>query len=183
MRWWIASSIVTVWLAVVALAQSPWLQWENAPGAEAVQLKGWPEGSTIPRDRTSRYVLMFVHPQCPCTRTSLRLLEQAADLHKAVQWRVVAWRPRKSDWRPETTLPVFMDEGGAETKRFGVTTSGHVLSLDSGAGVVLFSGGLTNVRGSSEAGMGFELLQASLRAEPPTRASSLTFGCSLVTPE
>jgi hypothetical protein len=178
MRWWIACGIVSIWLALFTVAEAPWLRWQTKAGSAPVRLETWPAESAIPRESPGLLVTLFVHPKCPCTTTSLRLLEQAVEEHEDVRWLVVAWRPQGSDWKPETTLPVFIDEGGAETKRFGVTTSGHVIAFDA-RGSVVFSGGLTDLRGASEAGEGVPLLEASLQRGAFVEPRTPVFGCRL----
>ena len=182
MRLRIASGIVIAFLAVLGVAQTPWLDWESTPGVEGETLVEWPVASAMERPVESPLVLMFVHPKCACTKTRLRIFQQAALRRPEASWRIVAWRPKGSDWKPDTTLPIFWDEDGIETKRFGVTTSGHVFSFDA-SGAVQFSGGLTDLRGGSEEGEGARLLDASVHKgnRPKHARRKPVFGCSLVT--
>jgi hypothetical protein len=175
---WIVVGIILAWLTVLGAAQVPWLRWESKPGADGPSLAAWPGDSDIPRPAGAPLTAMFVHPKCPCTVASLRMLEQLANSRKDLRFVVVAWRPKGSGWRPETTLSIFLDEGGVETRRFGVTTSGHVMAFG-GDGAVLFSGGLTDQRAATEAGRGVDLLKAALSGIGEAHKTIPVFGCSL----
>ena len=166
MRWWIAPAIIFGGLAILAIGETRWLSWESTAGEENTTVVQWPAESAIARSEASRTVLIFIHPYCEHIKMSLNILEQvAANLPESASWLIVASRPPGSDWKPETTLPIYFDEGGVETKRFGVTTPGHLLLFD-GEGSVLYSGGVTDFRSGSEENDGVRLLEASLPHGP-----------------
>ena len=83
---------------------------------------------------------------------------------------------------------VVFDMGGAQARRFGITTSGTCL-LYSASGTLLFSGGLTQSRGHSGPNRGRDLLtfcllqdndSTSIALQHHTRPKShATFGCPL----
>ncbi|MDP9115261.1 MAG: RedB protein, partial [Acidobacteriota bacterium] len=75
-------------------------------------------------------------------------------------------------------VTVSWDDGGAEAKRFGATTSGSVL-LYSSKGELLFAGGVTASRGHVGENFGLSRLQAALQTGHPDDLLSPIFGCGL----
>jgi hypothetical protein len=103
-------------------------------------------------------LVLFAHPECPCTRASLaelaRLLARFEDRLTA---DVVFLRPSDvgaawdgSDlWRTASAMPgvtAVRDDDGVEAVRFRATTSGAAVLYDA-RGRLLFRGGLTSARG------------------------------------
>ena len=115
-------------------------------------------------------VVVFYHPRCSCTTSSVRMLERLTSCCRpSPQITGYAFCPlSESDkWidtpltRKIRSLPrsrVIVDRGGAVCDRTGVSVSGHVLVIDT-LGNVSFSGGITPSRaheGDSAAGAQFE---------------------------
>src|SRR5262249_32971066 len=99
----------------------------------------WPAATSLSRDKSHPTLLMFLHPNCPCSRASVaglsRLLAQAGD---RLAVRVVFVRPEGlQPAAEEQTLAqlaaeipdalVVWDEAGVEAERFGAATSGETL--------------------------------------------------------
>ncbi|MDG3005852.1 hypothetical protein [Paludisphaera mucosa] len=146
------------WGVAVASGFGLLCRYESAPGAAGPPPDAWPAGSGLARDGSRPNVLMFAHPRCPCTLASLIELERLAGGCKgAASIRVLFFRPegagdgwaRSAAWSKAESMPgvaVQLDPGGAEARRFGAATSGHVLVFDAG-GRLAFSGGITRGRG------------------------------------
>jgi hypothetical protein len=133
-------------------------RYQSTGGVVGVAPASWPTVTAIHPAVRSPTLLMFVHPRCSCSRASLAEL---ADLMEKDHGQVSAWvvflKPElsTSDWEQTGLLAqarsipgvrVLLDQGGAEAKRFGVHTSGHVI-LYGNEGQLLFSGGITASRG------------------------------------
>jgi hypothetical protein len=73
---------------------------------------------------------------------------------------------------------VVWDEGGAEARRFGATTSGHAV-LYSPDGRLLFRGGLTGARGHAGDNANLDALAAVLDGAPSPHINVPVFGCPL----
>ncbi len=118
----------------------------------------FPASSRIEHTMGKRTLIMFAHARCPCTRASVgELAKIMARLQNKVQAYILFHVPENKDRQWATTdlvdkaiaipgLQVVHDQGGLETRRFQVKTSGHVLLYD-GMGRLSFSGGITGARG------------------------------------
>ncbi len=133
---------------------------------------------------------MLAHPRCPCTRASIGEL---ARITAQVQGRVSAYvlflKPPASgsDWedtdlrQTAATIPgvtVLSDVDGAEAHRFGAETSGHTLLFDTD-GQLLFSGGITQLRGHAGDNAGESAVLSLVETHTAERAQTFVFGCSL----
>jgi hypothetical protein len=133
---------------------------------------------------------MFLHPQCPCSRASLdeldTLLARAAvrPAVKAVFVRPAGMEPgweREGLWSSAAAIPgveTVADPDGAEARRFGVQTSGHVLVFAPN-GVRLFSGGITSARGHAGDNAGLSQILGRLKDTSLPAATTPVFGCLL----
>lgn len=149
--------IVAVWAVGVALGTIAMVRYEFEPGATPDAPDVWPAESTLDRTQDAFSLFVFAHPQCPCTRATLgELARIVAVCRNQVNVTVVFLDPEtfpnewvESDlWHQAARIPgvrVIRDAQGAETRRFGVTTSGHTLLYD-GSGRLRFSGGITASR-------------------------------------
>lgn len=165
-------------------------RYENTPGPVGEAPVLWPGETAIPFAADRLNVVMLVHPKCACSRASLHELKALVEpgAQKLVA-HVLFLIPENAgpDWRatdlwqyaaalPNTCL--HADAQGTEAKRFGATTSGHVLVFD-GQGRRLFSGGLTNSRGQTGNSTGVALIKNLADQPHPARSATPTFGCPL----
>src|SRR5438552_8947030 len=65
-----------LWL--VAAAAGSWClsKYESAPGRAALTPDQWPVATRIAASHDCPTLLMFAHPQCPCTRASIENLNR-----------------------------------------------------------------------------------------------------------
>jgi hypothetical protein len=180
--------LVTAWLGVAVGGFAVWENYDAAPGdnPRAADSTGGPAG-------TGRWELvMFAHPRCPCTRASLDELGEVLASNPAVRVRVLFVRPagagdgweRGDSWSAAAGLPgaeVACDRDGAEARRVGATTSGHV-ELTDPAGRVVFRGGVTKARGRAGASAGRRAVLAHLRGDQTADREAPVFGCPLFAP-
>ena len=191
------SLLVAAWAAT--MVAGIWFLWSYAsrPGPSGTAGAGWPRESALGLDPLRPTLVMFVHPQCPCSRASLdeldTLLARAAvrPATKAVFVRPAGTEPgweRKGLWASAEAIPgveAVADSEGAEARRFGVQTSGHVL-LFGPDGVRRFSGGITSARGHAGDNQGLSNVLDRLRDGTLPAAATPVFGCLLfagVSPE
>jgi hypothetical protein len=149
----------------------------------------WPEQSLLSRQSGLPTVLLFAHPRCPCTTASLEQLKRIqADSKVPFNCRVIFLVPENAgrDWtssnivRQAQAIPsveVVMDQG-EEIRRFGVSTSGHVL-LYSSDGCLQFNGGITISRGHVGENAGTQSVVQHLKHRSAKLTQSPTFGCPL----
>ena len=78
-------------------------------------------------------------------------------------------------------LRVVLDPGGAEARRFGVATSGHLLLFDTRGGLI-FSGGITPGRGQHGDSASRAALLGRILGAGGCGPENPVFGCPLATP-
>ncbi|MEW6279542.1 MAG: RedB protein, partial [Candidatus Eremiobacterota bacterium] len=165
--------------------------YDQQPGRLAGAPGRWPENSRIRPHPTRPTVLMFLHPKCPCSRSSLaelhKLVSACPDAMKVV---VVLSEPggpgadavaaRLVDsLRAIPQVEVLVDESLVETVRFGTWTSGQVL-IYRADGRLVFNGGITESRGQEGDNRGERSAREQLlRDGEPEPVRVPVFGCKL----
>ena len=165
------------------------LLWRYAltPGMEALSTPQWPADSTLRLRADAPTLVVFLHPQCPCSRATVRelaeILQAGCNVHHA---QVVVYKPSRTDSSWEHTdlweaaaqisgVSLSVDWDGCEAKRFSATTSGHAM-LYSPEGRLLFSGGITYARGHEGTSEGRAAL-LSLVGDEHSIKQTPVFGC------
>lgn len=183
--------LVAFWLATVAGGTGVLLMQDFTPGGDVSAPKKWPAQTRIRHAADRPTLIMFAHPQCPCTRASLgELAVLMAQCPGRVDARVMFFQPQvggddwtQTDlWRSAGNIPGVMvqaDVAGSEAKNFRATTSGHVILYDAQGGL-LFSGGITESRGHSGDNAGRSAIVELLNHGTPATSATPVFGCSLV---
>ncbi len=186
----ICTVAVLAWLATVATGMAMLSSYASTPGTPANAPREWPVASAIGRRPGTPALLVFAHPNCPCTRATLAELDRLlAHVDGRADVHVVLWQPEDPDSAPaETSLAdlaaaiprvqVQWDGAGREAARFGVATSGEVLLYD-GDARLRFAGGITGARGHVGDNAGSDALRLQLTARAEDDASSPVFGCGL----
>lgn len=182
-----------LWLVAVLGGMAALARYSTTPGEARTVPERWPADSTL-HPRPGRSVLvMLAHPRCPCSRASLGELEQVmARAGDRVDAYVLFLRPEGEAadwaqgelWRRAASIPgvqVLEDVGGAEARRLGATTSGHVLLFDS-EGQLRFSGGITASRGHAGNNSGRAMLEALVLGHGEGDSRHPVYGCALEGP-
>ncbi|MCU0711848.1 MAG: hypothetical protein MUC43_07290 [Pirellula sp.] len=134
----------------------------------AAPINQWPSTTKVSLGDSTQHLVVFVHPFCPCTRATLRNLDEAlrdSDLKvSVVQLRNeklesshapishIADLSRKNGWN------LILDDNGVEARAFGAMTSGECM-LFSSSGERLFIGGVTASRGHLGNNEGLDVLK------------------------
>lgn len=149
---------MATWVLLVIAGFAMLGLYETTPGAQAAIPQSWPDDLALPRADDRATLLMFVHPQCPCTRATLAELERLiARCHDRLTVKLYFVEPaavagtaqESSLWAAASRLPnveLAVDPDGRLASRFGATTSGHVVLYDE-AGRLAYAGGITSARG------------------------------------
>jgi hypothetical protein len=166
-------------------------KYKSTPGApDDSPPMAWPAASRIERQPDRPVLLLFAHPQCPCTRASVRELARLmARVRDRVDAHVLALRPTDVGeewdgawlWSAAAEIPgvtVTADADGREAARFHAATSGQTLLYDA-RGRLAFSGGLTASRGHEGDSFGQRRIVALLTTGAADRPDSPVFGCAL----
>ena len=179
-----------LWGIVIAGAMICVARYSVTPGAVGKVPAHWPESSLIMRDVERATLLMFAHPNCPCTRASLAELAQlTADCRGRVSAQVWFVQPVGTDpqwtntdlWAMAAAIPgvaVAVDHEGREARRFAAETSGQTLLFDQ-AGQLQFQGGITLARGHMGDNPGLLAVEARLQTGHGDVICSPVFGCGL----
>lgn len=191
-------ALAACWICTVAGGLLLLGTYAARPGASGPAPDNWPLGTSLHRDASRPTLLIFLHPRCPCTRASLAELNRILSYCQGrVSACAVVYRPDRPNesWSQFNLVTeqifsfmpivsVHDDPGGAEARRFGVATSGHVLLFDR-SGRRIFTGGITPSRGHEGANRGADdvasrLLNRDEDAVCSTRPDAPVFGCPII---
>jgi len=189
----IVAAAVVAWVVGIAWGLQKIESYASTPGAELAAPGQWP-GSALVSPRSGRATLvMFIHPQCSCTRASLAELQAVLEkTHDSVAAWVVVLEPNgmNDEWTHSSTwksaqamsgVTVVMDRNGTEADRFGALTSGHTV-LYSASGRLEFSGGITAARGHVGDNTGAQRVVSLVETGKADSNSHEVFGCGLHDP-
>lgn len=181
---------VALWGFAIAAGFHVLVEYELRAGPEAAAPTQWPADVGISFDPLRSNLVMFAHPQCPCSRASMA--ELAAIMTRCPQeLRAVVcffapddeaseWT-RSALWRTAQAIPgveVIADRNAHLAARFGSTTSGQVFLFDRD-GRKVFSGGITGARGHEGENRGRNFVIALARGDVCATNPTPVFGCAL----
>lgn len=182
--------IVASWLTTIGLASFFWMKYEFSPETKASIQTNWPKSTCVDPAADRMTLLLFAHPQCPCTRASLEELKFLLQKHASSLKSYVlffepssvndSWRNSKL-WKQASSiaeLTILPDKDGKEATKFGAATSGQTL-LFSSDGRLLYSGGITMSRGQVGDNPGLKSLVSAIDGASVGSRKNLVFGCSL----
>jgi len=182
---------VLFWILAVGVGIKILLAYSNTPGKLSTPPSDWPASTAIQPQRNRACLLVFAHPQCPCSRATINELARImAGSQGKVQAYVVFLAPKSAKrdwirgnlWKAASAIPdvrVIADEDANEMRRFGASTSGQSL-LYNARGHLLFNGGLTVARGHEGPNDGADAVFSFLQTGAAQRKTAPVFGCSLL---
>jgi hypothetical protein len=180
-----------IWLALVVTGFGLLAHEEFTPVKAVASATLFPEGSAIQLAPDKPTLVLFAHPECPCTKASFHELNHLlVTTHDKVSLVIVFTIPdgmptgweQGELWNTATTFPdvrVVRDQGGREAKLFKVTGSGHTL-LYTPSGELLFSGGITGSRGHEGDNAGLSAVESFILTGRALVDRTPVFGCSLL---
>ena len=176
--------LVLFWLAIICSAWVFAADFEKRPVALEPTLTSWPPESLICKKtgqdskQTGPKLLMFVHPNCPCSQASIAELAKFLSRNKFLDSYAVfivpdnvdgSWLESKN-WSEAQKIPglqCFADYRATESRLFHARGSGETF-LFAGDGRLLFHGGITAARGHQGANTGLDKLQlAAIKSRIP----------------
>jgi len=184
---------VAIWATAVVAGFHRLIDYENTPGDSGKDCTHWPIGTRLIPQSDHAHLVMFVHPRCACTQSSIEELAQLmASSHDLISAHVLFLRPAHTSddwertrlWNQCALIPgirVSADENGAEACLFGAATSGETFLFDA-HGRLLFRGGLTNARGHAGESIGRVTILKLLAGSATDRPVTPVFGCPLCNP-
>lgn len=152
----------------------------------------WPADSIIAKTDNRPTLVLFLHPQCPCSRATVAELERLGTLVPVQQLPnicVVATAPRSVGnlWWSTALLSragrlpnahILRDPGGVEAALFDARISGTVL-LFNVEGDRLYAGGVTLARGHDGHNAGLQAVADLLIDDSAQRPAIPPFGCDV----
>lgn len=184
----ILTVIVTIWAVAVGIGFVWMTDYASRPGKMGV----FPEHTNLkqtPNANNLAQLFLFIHPQCPCSKATLKeLLLLEANAGEKVNINVYFYQP--DEFSPEWTKTDLWFQAksiknvtvsnikDAELKRFGVMTSGQALLYDAN-GDLVFSGGITINRGDEGFSNGRRIMQNFLLNNEISEFQTPVFGCAL----
>jgi hypothetical protein len=185
---------IAAWTIALAFGFRSLLLYANTPGHLASPPADWPMTAPMKFSRGNFSLLVFAHPECPCSRATLgELAVILARSPKPVKTTVFFYRPRSVErtwaetdlWKSAAAMPdvkVVDDPDSEMARRFGAGVSGQVLLYDV-SGHLAFNGGITASRGHFGDNDGLDAVLAILRDQTLYHRTSPVFGCSLYSKE
>jgi hypothetical protein len=164
-----------IWLLAVAMGLGYLMNYANRPGDQGSPVKTWPGVNGVQHSAAKPTLLLFAHPQCPCTRASIQELSVIlAQCRDRVDCRVLFYQSEAQQlewvnspcWRQAESIPgiqLVRDWDARLAGEFGVRTSGHAL-LYAPSGQLLFEGGITPSRGHQGENGGSQKLLALIES-------------------
>jgi hypothetical protein len=190
LRFLISSAALALWVGLVGFGMNTLWRYSNTPGQRATPPSGWPAEAPVQPGKGRATLVMFAHPNCPCSRASIgELAIILAHADGMVDAHVFFYKPvneastwvRTDLWHSAGAIPgvhLHEDPEGALARRFGASTSGQTLLYNAG-GRVVFNGGITAARGHSGDNNGRHAIVALLHGATPDQNLTPVFGCSL----
>lgn len=180
----------SIWLITIAIVLRAWLDYEHTPGAIAGERLRWPADSGLVSDSQSGTLVMFLHPQCPCSRAGLRKLERILSQlpqRPTCHFLFAPMTPAENDEQHSENRRIAAslspkgtktDDGAFEAACFDAKTSGYVLYYDS-AGQLRYRGGILAERGSDRTNAFEQALVEAIRNPRYPVVHTPVFGCPL----
>ena len=184
---------VAIWILGAAAGSLYSLEYATAPTATLAAGSRWPDETSCTLASHQPTLVMFVHPQCPCSRASLNeLAVLMARCQGRVHAQVLFMKPpstpadwaRTDLWNSAAGIPGIIpqqDVEGAEQRRFAARVSGEVF-LYRPDGALLFHGGITAGRGHSGDNDGRSAVELLLLNQDCRTVTTAVFGCALESP-
>jgi hypothetical protein len=181
---------LAAWLLTVGAGMRMLWAYADTPGRPAAAKALWPADAGFPRDTSGPVLVLFLHPQCPCSRATIaELARLLANAPAPAAIYALVYRPADADagwertdlWNSAAALHgvhVMTDVGGAQARVFGAFISGQTL-LYGATGSLLFSGGITDARGHEGDNPGRTALTTILSGGTPAASGTPVFGCYL----
>jgi hypothetical protein len=184
---------IAVWLTFVSVGFGALWKYATTPGINANPPQQWPAHTKLDRRPGHPILLIFLHPECECSRATLGELAILMAHEQGVLDAVALFTMPDSEadqWgksglltaaRAIAGVRVIEDRDLRLIRQFGAHTSGQTL-LYGTSGRLLFKGGITAIRGHSGDNAGRTAIGYLIHNPIPAAIPVVTrvFGCSLI---
>lgn len=177
---WLVHAIAGLWLLGLTFGARAVYHYATDRGASGATPATWPSASQLAPVSTGATAVMFLHPDCPCSRASVHELSTVIGA-LPLGARVIVVFEGTSDgalWTTVGAIPqiVRVVDDGVEGARFGARTSGYTVVYDA-RGALVFRGGITGSRGHVGDNVGRQQFGEALQGRP--QGKHPVFGCAL----
>jgi hypothetical protein len=189
----ILAILFVVWACLGGGGLAMLTRYSAKAGVGAVSATDWPAESRIRRADADYFLVVFVHPLCPCSRATVaeidRLLTKCGSrLGVAMVFAKMTgdqkdWENRPL-WKQAARLAkvqLVADVGGSEARLFSAATSGQTFLFDR-SGHIRFRGGVTVARGHAGDNDGEDVIAAIVAGQSPPASQTPVYGCELFSP-
>src|SRR5579872_901458 len=140
---WLLCASIAAWVVLVAIGLRTLFVYANTPGRLASPPSHWPSTSTVALAPDAGSLVLFLHPQCPCSQATLgELAKILACCRSQLETTVFFYRPTGDSagwsdndlWTTASAMPgvrVLSDPDAAAARLFGAHVSGQALLYDS----------------------------------------------------
>lgn len=168
-------------------------RYESLPGA-TIDSPAFMSASELHKNaKNLPTLLVFAHPQCPCTWATIHELEQlVAHAHGLIEVRMLFLQPANEPrdwvesalWQQAVKIPgvIVSDINEKQLERFGEVTSGQTMLYDP-SGNLIFSGGITDGRGHEGDNPGRSSIENYLLTNSISVHQTPVYGCALMASE
>ena len=189
-HFWRRGLVLSVWLLLIMAGFLTLFLYEFTPGLAGDPPESWPQNPLISLTPVGKTVIVFAHPQCPCTKATFAELADALQQATVPCQVYLVWleQPLATSQVNDLVGPDLRqhipeshhhwDAYHQALQIFQVRTSGHVLVFNE-SGDREFSGGITGGRGRLGVNSGKTALLSSLTNQSVGRTESQIYGCPL----
>jgi hypothetical protein len=181
--------LTCAWIVALAAGYLRMLTFETKPGAAGDSGPSWPQQTQMRLANEGMTLVMFLHPQCPCSSASVDQLRQLVERHPAVGATYLLMveagnsgagdnSALMADARQVPGATVCMDSDGQLARSFDCRTSGHLYVFDR-AGKLRFDGGITSARGHAGPNAAADAAATAIDAGHAPLVRMPVFGCAL----
>jgi len=179
-----------IWLLTIGTGLGMLWAYAGTPGTPAAAAATFPANASFTTDARGPILVLFLHPQCSCSRATLtELARLLAHAPVPAAMYALVYRPAGAGagwdqtdvWRSAAAIHgmhVIPDVGGAQARVFGAFVSGQTMVYGA-SGALLFSGGLTSARGHEGDNDGRTAVTSILAGGQPATRRTPVFGCYL----
>jgi hypothetical protein len=174
-----AEAGICAWAIALVVAGVAMNRHATAAGAVGDVPEAWPAASHLPRSAAGATGVVFVEPECPCSRSTMTELAAAVRARPLTARMVVVFEGKGDGALLATAsgiegVDVIVDDG-SEAARFGARTSG-MAAVYAQDGALRFHGGLTMARGHEGANVGRAMFVQALQGQ--VNLAHPVFGCA-----
>ncbi|HEY9757540.1 MAG TPA: hypothetical protein V6C97_20395 [Oculatellaceae cyanobacterium] len=192
-------SLAVLWVCSIA-GFGYLIRYDMEEGSTGVVAAGWPSQTPLSLEGQGNTLVVFLHPQCPCSMATVTELAKVVDHYRA-PLKIYAdiansYLDSKTkqlkcvgESQPGATrlvkyvseipgVQLVSDPDSKIATAFGAETSGYTM-LYNQHGKLLFAGGITSSRGHEGDNDSADSLIAALKGESNRAASAPVFGCRL----